>query len=44
MITTVESRVVEEGRSTQFDPVVLDAFFTRRADIIQVQIDSADTA
>jgi len=35
--------ILEEGRGSQFDPVILDAFFTRRADIIQVQINSADT-
>lgn len=35
--------ILEEGRRTQFDPMVLDAFFARRDDIIQVQIDSADT-
>ncbi len=35
--------IMEEGRSTQFDPQVLDAFFERREDIIRVQIDSADT-
>lgn len=35
--------ILEEGRGTQFDPVILDAFFARRADIIQVQINSADT-
>ena len=35
--------IMEEGRSTQFDPQVLDAFFERRHDIIQVQIESADT-
>ena len=35
--------IMEEGRCTQFDPQVLDAFFERREDIIRVQIDSADT-
>ena len=35
--------IMEEGRQTQFDPRVLDAFFERRDDIIQVQIESADT-
>ncbi len=35
--------IMEEGRGTQFDPEVLDAFFVRRDDIIQIQIDSADT-
>ena len=35
--------ILEEGRGSQFDPVILDAFFARRADIIQIQINSADT-
>ncbi len=35
--------IMEDGRGSQFDPTVLDAFFARREDIIQVQIDSADT-
>jgi putative two-component system response regulator len=35
--------IMEEARGTQFDPEVLDAFFVRRDDIIQIQIDSADT-
>jgi len=35
--------IMEEGRGTQFDPDILDAFFARRDDIIQIQIDSADT-
>ncbi len=35
--------ILEEGRGTHFDPVILDAFFARRADIIQVQINAADT-
>lgn len=35
--------IMEEGRGTQFDPRILDAFFLRRDDIIQIQIDSADT-
>ena len=35
--------IMEEGRGTQFDPQVLDAFFERRDDIVRVQIDSADT-
>ena len=35
--------IMEEGRQTQFDPKVLDAFIERRHDIIRVQIDSADT-
>ncbi len=35
--------IMEEGRGTQFDPRVLDAFSERRDDIIRVQIESADT-
>ena len=35
--------IMEEGRGTQFDPDILDAFFASRDDIIQIQIDSADT-
>jgi putative two-component system response regulator len=36
-------QILEEGRETQFDPVVLDAFFARRDDVIEVQIALADT-
>ena len=35
--------ILEEGRATHFDPAVLDAFFARRADIVQAQIALADT-
>lgn len=35
-------QMMEEGRGTQFDPVVIDAFFKRRGDIIRIQIDYAD--
>ncbi len=35
--------ILEEGRGSQFDPDILDAFFARRFDIIQIQINSADT-
>ena len=35
--------ILEEGRGTQFDPAVLDAFLTRQDEIVQVQIDFADT-
>lgn len=35
--------ILEEGRGTHFDPSVLDAFFSRRQEIIQVQIDYAET-
>ena len=35
--------IMEEGRGTQFDPDILDAFFARRDDIIQIQINAADT-
>jgi putative two-component system response regulator len=34
--------ILEEGRGTHFDPRVLDAFFARSAQIIEVQIDCAD--
>lgn len=34
--------IMEEGRGTQFDPRVLDAFFARQDDIIEVQISAAD--
>lgn len=35
--------IMEGGSGSQFDPTVLNAFFSRRHEIIQVQIDSADT-
>jgi len=35
--------IMEQGRGTQFDPTILDAFFERREDIIEIQINSADT-
>ncbi len=35
--------ILKEGRGSHFDPQVLDAFFSRRADIIEIQIDAADT-
>lgn len=35
-------RILEEGRGTHFDPEVLDAFFARADDIIQVQLDYMD--
>lgn len=35
--------ILEEGRGTQFDPKVLDAFIKRRQEIIRVQIDYAET-
>jgi putative two-component system response regulator len=34
--------IMREGRGTQFDPKVLDAFFARQDDIVQVQITNAD--
>jgi putative two-component system response regulator len=34
--------ILEEGRGTQFDPVVLDAFLARREDVVEVQIAYAD--
>jgi putative two-component system response regulator len=35
--------IMEEGRGSHFDPTILDAFFARREDIIDIQINSADT-
>ncbi len=35
--------ILEEGRSTHFDPAVLDAFFACRDQIVEVQIALADT-
>lgn len=35
--------MLEDGRATHFDPAVLDAFFARRNDIIQVQVSFADS-
>jgi putative two-component system response regulator len=35
--------ILEEGRESHFDPSVLDAFFSCRQKIIQVQIDYAET-
>ncbi len=40
---TKSFEILEEGRGTHFAPDVLDAFFSRRQDIIQVQIDYAET-
>ncbi|HEY2251113.1 MAG TPA: HD domain-containing phosphohydrolase, partial [Planctomycetaceae bacterium] len=34
--------ILTEGRGTQFDPRVVDAFFARRDEIVRVQIDLAD--
>lgn len=34
--------ILEEGRGTHFDPKVLDAFFARADDIIQIQLDYMD--
>jgi putative two-component system response regulator len=36
-------QILHEGRGTQFDPAVVDAFMDRRDQIVQVQIDLADT-
>lgn len=36
-------QIMEEGRGTQFDPQVLTAFFARREEIVQVQIELANT-
>ena len=35
--------LLEKGRGTQFDPVVLDAFLRRRDDVIEIQIALADS-
>ncbi len=35
--------IMEEGRGTHFDPDVLDAFFLQRQQIIEIQIEHADT-
>lgn len=34
--------IMEDGRGSHFDPLVLDAFFARRDDIIDIQISYAD--
>jgi len=34
--------ILEEGRGTHFDPKVLDAFFARADDIVQIQLDYMD--
>ena len=35
--------ILERGRATHFDPNVLDAFFRRSDDVLQVQLDLADS-
>ena len=35
--------ILEEGRGTQFDPKILDAFFARTQDIISIQLEYMDT-
>lgn len=35
--------ILEEGRGTHFDPAVLDAFFARSEDIIEIQLRYMDT-
>ncbi|VAX42211.1 Response regulator [hydrothermal vent metagenome] len=35
--------IMEEGRGKHFDPEVLDAFFSQREKIIEIQIEHADT-
>lgn len=35
--------ILEEGRGTHFDPRVLDAFFARSEDVVQIQLDYMDT-
>lgn len=34
--------ILEEGRGTHFDPKILDAFFARKKDVVEVQIRYAD--
>jgi putative two-component system response regulator len=34
--------IMHEGRGRQFDPRVLDAFFARRDEVVQIQIECAD--
>lgn len=36
-------QIMEEGRGAHFDPRAVDAFVARRAEIIQIQIELADT-
>jgi putative two-component system response regulator len=36
-------RIMQDARGSQFDPTVLDAFFRRKSDIVDVQIQYADT-
>ncbi len=35
--------ILEEGRGTQFDPDVLDAFFARSKELVDIRIELADT-
>ncbi|MFZ5828466.1 MAG: HD domain-containing phosphohydrolase [Planctomycetota bacterium] len=35
-------QIMEDGRGEHFDPCVLDAFFARRAEVVQVRISFAD--
>lgn len=35
-------QILSEGRGTQFDPVVIDAFFARREEIVEIQINLSD--
>jgi putative two-component system response regulator len=35
-------QILEDGRGSHFDPVVLDAFFRRRQDVAQTQVRFAD--
>lgn len=37
-------QIIEDGRGTQFDPAVIDAFLSRRSDVIQVQVEFAERA
>jgi putative two-component system response regulator len=35
-------RIMEEGRGTQFDPQVMDAFFASREEVLRVRLEFAD--
>jgi putative two-component system response regulator len=36
-------QILQEGRGTHFDPQVIDAFFARSSEIVQIQIDYMDS-
>ena len=35
-------KILEEGRGTQFDPRVLDAFFASSDEVVQIQLEYMD--